>query len=586
MIVHLRINGIEKDLAAAPGETLLTALRRAGYASVKHGCETGECGACAVLMRSSIQRASESREAALSPFRIVNTCVMLAAQADGADILTCESLGDRNKLSALQQCFIDNGAIQCGYCTPAQLLAAKALLDRNPDPSEAEVREAISGVLCRCTGYLKPVQAVLNAARLLRGEGGEVEAPFRRIVTGPAGGPMSAPHTGDMPWEPGDRQSTSHPERQRSADTQVLTDRSPIPDLQSPISNLPFAVAPSPETSVVGKAEKKVDAAKLAQGKPAFVDDFPMPGMLHAAMLTSPHAHARITDIRADQARALPGVHAVLTYKDVKRVMYASGGQSYPNPPPYDQVSLDNKVRHVGDRVAVVAAETPEIAEQALRADRSRLRAIAGRVRSRRSDAARRAGHPRRAGRDRHQERWAQHRGAGVRRSRRHRPGLRRVRCDHRTRIPCAAGAAGQHRAARVHDLVGRGRPAGHPHQHPSPVPRPAHGCTADRPAGQAHPGDQAPRRRRIRRQAGDADRGPVRAPDPGHRPAGAVRVHPRTGVHLGPLAPPAADRVQGGISIIQKNLFCMRCACTCWATPARMARTASPCRRSAACAG
>jgi putative selenate reductase molybdopterin-binding subunit len=105
---------------------------------------------------------------------------------------------------------------------------------------------------------------------------------------------------------------------------------------------------------------------KLAKGRPVFADDVDLPGMLHAAMLTSPHAHARIKRIDASRARALPGVHAVLTYQDVPRVIYASGGQSYPNPPPYDQVSLDSKVRFVGDRVAVVAAETPEIAREAL----------------------------------------------------------------------------------------------------------------------------------------------------------------------------------------------------------------------------
>ena len=110
----------------------------------------------------------------------------------------------------------------------------------------------------------------------------------------------------------------------------------------------------------------KVDAVKLVKGKPVFADDVDLPGMLHAAMLTSPHAHARITRIDADAARALPGVHAVLTYEDVPRVIYASGGQTWPNPHPWDQVSLDNKVRHVGDRVAVVAAESPEIAQAAL----------------------------------------------------------------------------------------------------------------------------------------------------------------------------------------------------------------------------
>ena len=101
-----------------------------------------------------------------------------------------------------------------------------------------------------------------------------------------------------------------------------------------------------PETAVVGKPETKVDAVKLAKGNPAFVDDIDLRGMLHAKLLTSPHAHARILDIDDSEALALPGVRAVIHYKNIDRVKYASGGQSYPNPPPYDQVSFDNKVRY------------------------------------------------------------------------------------------------------------------------------------------------------------------------------------------------------------------------------------------------
>jgi len=123
----------------------------------------------------------------------------------------------------------------------------------------------------------------------------------------------------------------------------------------------------SPVKTVVGQAETKVDGKKLVQGKPVFTGDIHMEGMLYGALLTSPHAYANIRNIDASKARALPGVHAVLTYKDIPRIKYATGGQSYPQPLPYDQVSLDNVVRHVGDRVAVVAAETIEIAEQALR---------------------------------------------------------------------------------------------------------------------------------------------------------------------------------------------------------------------------
>ena len=159
MNIHLTINGDDRDLETSANEPLLTALRRAGLYSVKHGCETGDCGACAVLLNGVL----------------VNSCTLLAEQAAGRRIETLEGLapelpGQRGELHPLQLAFIETGAIQCGYCTPAQMLAAKSLLDRQPDPSEAEVREAIAGVLCRCTGYVRPVEAILRAAAVLRGE--------------------------------------------------------------------------------------------------------------------------------------------------------------------------------------------------------------------------------------------------------------------------------------------------------------------------------------------------------------------------------------------------------------------------------
>ena len=129
---------------------------------VKQGCQTGECGACTVLLDDVP----------------VTSCTMLAAQADGHRVTTVEALGEHPEqgwkhtegLHPLQQAFIEIGAIQCGYCTPAQLLAAEALLRENPNPSEAEVRQALSGVLCRCSGYVRPVEAVLRAAARMRGE--------------------------------------------------------------------------------------------------------------------------------------------------------------------------------------------------------------------------------------------------------------------------------------------------------------------------------------------------------------------------------------------------------------------------------
>ena len=339
MNIQLTINGGEQTLTVQPGELLLHALRKAGTYGVKHGCETGECGACAVILDG----------------KLVNTCTLLAAQADGGTITTIEGLapeepGRRGTMDSIQQAFVETGAIQCGYCTPAQILAAKALLDKTPNPTEAEVREALAGVLCRCTGYVKPVGAVLRAAAVLRGEesreleGGELGIPAP---------PGLFPSAGDAP-EP-DFQMPEFPD-------------SPTPLTQVRTRPLTLTLAPpATETKVVNKPEPKVDGVKLAKGRPVFTDDLTLPGMLYGALLTSPHAHARIRDINTSEAESLPGVHAVLTYKDVPRVMYASGGQSYPNPLPYDQVSLDNKVRHAGDRVAVVAAETPEIAAEALK---------------------------------------------------------------------------------------------------------------------------------------------------------------------------------------------------------------------------
>jgi putative selenate reductase molybdopterin-binding subunit len=330
MNIHLTLNGIPRTLTCEPGETLFSVLRRNGIWSVKHGCETGECGACSVLL-----------DGKLTP-----TCVMLAAQADGHAIETVEALdrGPGAPLHPIQQAFAETGAIQCGYCTPAMVLAAKELLSRTLTPSETEIRDALGGVLCRCTGYVKPVEAVQRAAAIMRGE---AVPPIDAVGGVPLAGFFDAVRPATEPDLPG-------PGSNVLTQPKVALFTFPTVDLQG-------------ATDVVGKPEVKVDAVKLVKGKPVFADDFDLPGMLHAAMLTSPYAHARIKRIDASKARALPGVHAVLTYQDIPRVIYASGGQTWPNPHPWDQVSLDSKVRHVGDRVAVVAAESPEIAREALK---------------------------------------------------------------------------------------------------------------------------------------------------------------------------------------------------------------------------
>jgi len=348
-MVSLRINGEYHQIASYPGETLLKALRRLGFFGVKHGCETGECGACTILLDG----------------KPINSCVYLVAQAEDHSIETIETVGvypqlgwkTNRGLHPLQAAFVETGAIQCGYCTPAQILAARELLPRKPNPSEAEVRESLSGVLCRCTGYLKPVQAVLRAAAMLRGE---TVDPIR-VLSVPGEGYPAPPE-----WLPGEGPA--------------LSGEGELPDapLPGPLSSEGLLtrsrVMPrihmAPEAAswkTVGRPETKVDAYKLVQGKPAFTADFDRRGMLVARVLRSPLPHARIKRIDAGQARALSGVAAVLTWQDLPRVIYSTAGQSDPIPGPLDTFSLDNKVRFVGDRVAFVAAESDEIAEQALR---------------------------------------------------------------------------------------------------------------------------------------------------------------------------------------------------------------------------
>jgi len=146
--VELVVNGETRHAQAEARTSLLELLRREGYRGVKHGCETGECGSCAVLLDG----------------RPINSCLTLALKAHGRSVQTVEGLGTPEKLHPIQQAFVETGAVQCGYCTPAMELCAKALLDTVPDPTEHEVRDALAGCLCRCTGYVKPVAAVLQAA--------------------------------------------------------------------------------------------------------------------------------------------------------------------------------------------------------------------------------------------------------------------------------------------------------------------------------------------------------------------------------------------------------------------------------------
>jgi carbon-monoxide dehydrogenase small subunit len=148
--VRLRVNGLEAEADCWEGESLLFALReQLGYPGSKNACEQGECGSCSVLLDGTL----------------VCACLVLAAQADGHEVTTVEGLADGERLHRVQRAFLEAGAVQCGFCTPGLVVAAADLLERSPAPGEEEVREALSGNLCRCTGYEKILDAVQLAAR-------------------------------------------------------------------------------------------------------------------------------------------------------------------------------------------------------------------------------------------------------------------------------------------------------------------------------------------------------------------------------------------------------------------------------------
>lgn len=152
--INFTLNGKGRTVETTAGTTMSVLLREIlGNTGTKVGCDIGDCGACTIIMNG----------------RAVKSCILPAMKADGADIVTIEGLGGEDVLHPLQKKFVEYAAVQCGYCTPGMILAAKAFLDENLNPTEEEARIAISGNICRCTGYVKPVLAILSAAEEMRG---------------------------------------------------------------------------------------------------------------------------------------------------------------------------------------------------------------------------------------------------------------------------------------------------------------------------------------------------------------------------------------------------------------------------------
>lgn len=271
--ITFQVNGQTYVETCFPGTSLLSLLRQLGWAGVHRVCETGDCGACTVWLDGAP----------------IHSCLYPAVRSQNHAITSIEGLAQNGQLSPMQQAFLEKQGFQCGFCTPGMVMSAEKLT-----VSENDLRSAMRGSLCRCTGY----EAIVESIQLGKKAGeARIDAP--------------------------------------SAPTQI------------------------------GQSIPKQDGPDIVTGKPVYTSDWAPPELLHLKVLRSPHPHARIRQIRTEKAKALAGVHAVLTYEDVTRRAYSTAGHSDPVPDPLDHYILDTKVRFIGDRVAAVVAESVAIAQQA-----------------------------------------------------------------------------------------------------------------------------------------------------------------------------------------------------------------------------
>lgn len=270
------VNDQEISLEVDPRQRLVHVLRgELRLTGTKEGCDTGHCGSCSVIVDGAL----------------VNSCLTPVGQVAGKKVTTIEGIGTPNALHPLQQAFIDVGVVQCGYCAPGMIVAAKALLDRNPSPTRRQIKKGLANNLCRCSGYVRMEDAVLRASAMMRGES---------VTAEPVKGPIVGGHVARL----GDKEKVT--------------------------------------------------------GVDQYAADLYMEGMLHARVLRSPHPHARIVSIDTTRAESLPGVEAVLTAKDIPGINRV--GIIIPDQP----VLCDDKVRQVGDPVALVAATSEAVARRAL----------------------------------------------------------------------------------------------------------------------------------------------------------------------------------------------------------------------------
>ena len=283
--IQLSVNGKPVEKEVETRKNLADFLRHDLALTGTHvGCEHGVCGSCTVLYNGEP----------------VRSCLLLAVQADQAEITTVEGLAENGALNSLQQAFKRHHALQCGFCTPGFLMTATALLRKSGPLDEAQVRKAVAGNLCRCTGYQNIVNAIVEAS------GGEV--------------PERASH----------QQSHSAPAR------------------------------------FIGAPVERAEDNELLTGKGVFVDDIDFPGMLHAYIVRSTHAHAKIINIDTGAAKRSPGVVDIITFQDLGAVRKFPLTIPHPNLKPLTEFPLArDKVRYVGEPVAVIVATSRQLAEDA-----------------------------------------------------------------------------------------------------------------------------------------------------------------------------------------------------------------------------
>lgn len=304
--ITLDINGKNVNVSVPDHRSLLLVLREdLGLTGTKKGCNLGECGACTILENG----------------RPVYACLKLAKDAVGSKITTIEGLETEGRLHPVQQAFMDHAGSQCGFCSPAMIMSGAGLLMENPNPTPEDVRAAISGVICRCGNYPHEVDAILAAAK-------------------PGSAALSAAAAATVPVNAG--QNKPYPRAGTDPRVEIYRD------------------AETADMTALHQAPKPLDAYAKATGRARYSGDIgfhpddPLRNPLTAKALRCPHAHAQVISIDDSKARALEGVRAIVTYRDVEDAVRDN------------RTFLAGRARFVGEAVAIVAADTQDIAQQAL----------------------------------------------------------------------------------------------------------------------------------------------------------------------------------------------------------------------------